>query len=144
MDELLAILFGQAGTPVRRDVRLHSTRDQEGDPHVEALGGEAFYLSPEGSIDRLELTLDRFFGGCGCTTNVQVGGMCSEPGCGRISCNRCFTRCSLCLKSLCLECVTRIQTEDGARDLCHACADEFQWKSLPARLSLGLLPPPKI
>ncbi len=143
MDELLDLiekLFGQASTPVRRDLKLHVTVDEEGHPSIEALGGEAFVLSPENSIDRVEISRDRFYGGCGCTTNVEVGGKCSEPGCNRIFCIRCATRCIVCLKSLCLVCVARIPTEDGARDLCHVCADEFQWQTLVSRVTLGLFP----
>ena len=139
MDELLKLLFGQAGTPVRRDLKLHSTRDTEGNPSVEPIGGEAFLLSPEGSIDRVQVSQDLFYGGCGCTTQAPVGGQCSA--CGRISCAGCFTRCSLCLKSLCLVCVTRISTRDGEKDLCNVCEDEVRWKSLANKVTLGLIPP---
>ena len=140
MDELLELLFGQSGTPVRRDLRLHSTRDREGNPRVEALSGEAFLLSPEGSIDRFQLSRESFHA-CGCTSQVQVGGMCGEPGCGRISCTNCFTRCALCGKPLCLEHVRSIFSPDGARAvLCHMCEDEVRWRSLVSTVTLGLLP----
>ena len=146
MDELLELLerlFGQASTPVRRGLKLHLTMNDEGNPSVEVLGGEAIVLSPENSIDRVEISRDRFYGGCGCTTNVEVGGKCKEPGCNLTYCIRCATRCQVCLKSLCLVCVTRIPTEDGARDFCHVHADDFRWNSL-IRRTFGLIPPGRL
>ena len=143
--DLLERMLGGASTPVRRELRLHGTRDDRGNPTIEALGGEVIVLSPTGnsedSVDRIGISSDRFFGGCGCTTNFEVGGKCSEPGCHLIYCIRCATRCSVCLKSLCLSCATRIPTEAGEKDLCHVCTDEFQWRNTVSRATLGLFPP---
>ena len=138
-EELLELLFRQAGTPVRRDLKLHVTMDEEGNPTIEVLGGEAVGLSQEDSIDRLELTRDRFYSGCRCTTNVEVGGRCSL--CDRVVCAVCWSRCVLCLTALCPGCLIRIPTKGGEKDLCPACEDEVRWKSLVSKTTLGLLPP---
>ena len=146
--DLIEKMFGGASTPVSSGLRLHSTRDDQGNPTIEALGGEIISLSPTGdsedAVNRIEISSDRFFGGCGCTTNFEVGGKCSEPGCNLIFCIRCATRCVVCLKSLCLSCATRIPTEAGAKDLCHAHADDFQWRTTVSRLTLGILPPGRL
>ena len=143
ISELIATLFGQAGAPIRRDLKLHVTHDEQGNPSIEAVGAETFSHSGE-SIDRLELTRDRFYS-CGCPTDTQIGGQCGE--CSRISCVSCFPRCSNpnCRKPLCRLHVTHVADPDGKiAPLCHVCADEFKWKAVVSRVTLGLLPPARI
>lgn len=145
MDEnLLSILFGQTGAPVRRHVELRATYDDEGHPRTEVLGGESFVLSDEGSIDRVELTRDRFYS-CGCPTQTEIGGQCGE--CNRISCVKCLRRCSNpnCREPLCIFHVTHVADSNGSTaPLCAVCGDEFRWKALVSRVTLGLLPPARL
>ena len=139
--ELLGRLLGQASgtTPVRRTLRLHVTMDDRGRPTVEIVGGETFRLSSEGSLDAVEISLDRIYSGCRCTTNSEVGGRCSL--CNRSVCTACWSRCALCLTGLCPGCLIRIPTKSGYKDLCPSCEDDVRWKSLVSRTTLGLLPP---
>ena len=78
MDELLEMLFGQAGRPLRRDLELHITRDNDGNQTIEALSASAIMLSEVGSIDQLKAT-QQLFHSCGCSAAIEVGGVCSEP-----------------------------------------------------------------
>ena len=145
MDELLEMLFGRAGRPVRRDLKLHITRDNDGNETVEALSASAIMLSEEGSIDQLEAT-QQLFHSCGCSAAIEVGGVCSEPGCGHVSCARCFAkaRCQVCEKSLCLPHTERLFVEGrGEVRVCKMCEDEILWKALLSRATFGLLPPPR-
>lgn len=144
-EELLELLFRQAGTPVRRVLRLHLTRDLDGNPSLEALGLEAVFLSEEESVNSLEITRERFHS-CGCSTESPVGSICMEPGCGRVSCVNCTIECKLCLKKICrVEHVQWIVNSNGDRAaLCENCATEVSWKSLTSKVTLGLISPPRL
>jgi len=53
-----------------------------------------------------------------------MGGKCGEPGCGRISCQKCFTRCRLCCKPLCLEHLRKLESRPSdlaEREEVHLC-----------------------
>ena len=141
MDELLELLFGSGRTPVRRDVWLRLTYDQEGNPALVPVQGEAFTLSQEGSIDRVLISQERFYH-CGCSGENQLGGQCGEPECGRTSCIQCFSRCFLCSKPLCLEHTGYVEAREGTRvPLCAVCEDSVRTRLFWSRLTRGLLPP---
>ena len=142
-EEILQLLLGQnADTPVRRDLRFLITRDSEGRPAVEILGGETVALGREESINRLELAQDIFFS-CGCPrSQSEIGAQCGE--CGRISCASCATRCANpnCRRPLCIFHVTHFaNTEGSALPFCETCFEEVEWKSLVSKSTFGLIPP---
>src|SRR5207247_9064570 len=101
MANLFDLVFGSGGKPFRRDAQLRVTVDADGKPILEAVEGESVTLSPEGSLDRIKVSPDRFYH-CGCTATVGIGGKCGEPGCNRISCIKCFGRCLSCSIAFCL------------------------------------------
>ena len=118
---LAALFIDRPNKWTLRHVRL--TVDSDGNPVVEPVNGEAVSLSPEGSIDQVKVSLDRFYH-CGCTAQEPMGGQCGEPGCLRVSCNRCFGRCSRCQKPTCLECARYLDIgKTQPIRLCHACHD---------------------
>lgn len=129
-------LFGGRHRPVRRDVHVHVTGEEDGHPTAVPAGGEAFLLSPEGSIDRVRLS--RFYH-CGCTTDVPAGGQCGETSCRRISCRSCHTVCYGCQLPLCPEHAHFVS--DGGRRLsfCWRCYDDLQWQSTVGRIWRALI-----
>jgi len=96
------IVFGPGTKPLRRNAKVRLTVDADGKPVVQPVEGETIILSPEGALDQITVVPDRVYH-CGCTAEVPMGGKCGEPGCGRVSCQKCFTRCRMCCKPLCLE-----------------------------------------
>lgn len=140
-EELFELLYGrEERTPVRRDLKLHVTMNDEGNPTIEIVGGEAFGLSqPGNSLDRVEISRDRIYSGCRCATTVEFGGQCSL--CNRAVCAICWSRCVLCLSALCPGCLIRIPTKSGEKDLCPACEDYVRFRSLVHKTTLGWLPP---
>jgi hypothetical protein len=121
---LITQLFGGGGKPVRRDVHMRKTYDQDGHQVLETTATETFVLSRDGSIDRVIVEHDVVFH-CGCDIKNGLGGRCGEPGCGRLSCKRCFTRCYLCHKPLCLECAKdKIIGVDMPVRLCKRCYEQ--------------------
>ncbi len=123
MDELIELLLGLGQTPVRREVRLLLTYDEDGVPTVQPLETELISLSPEGSIDRVHLTHAHFMH-CGCSAHLQqIGGQCVD--CGNISCVVHQGWCFLCRKPLCLECSNLVEhPEQGRVVLCPSCRNE--------------------
>lgn len=145
-EEVLRLLFGpQAGTRIHSDLRILITRDHEGQPRIEILGGETVVQGDgeEGAITRLDVTQDLFFS-CGCPrSQSEIGARCD---CGRISCSSCASRCANpnCRKPLCTFCVVYVENAEGELvPLCGACADEVDFAALMHRASFGLLPPAK-
>ena len=74
---------------------------------------------------------------CGCLTS-SVGGRCSEPNCGKISCSRCFQHCggsdnqhpSGCGAPLCREHSHYLQLPDGRTiPFCRSCHGKIVRKS---------------
>lgn len=111
--------------PVRRTIRVHATFDQDGNPVTIPIEQEAFSLSPEGSIDRIIVSQDRFYH-CGCGTDNKIGGQCAEPSCRHVSCAKCFGRCERCKKPLCLEHSCYFELPELAElRFCHSCRDEL-------------------
>lgn len=129
--------FGGESRPVRRDVHVHVTGDEDGQPTTVPTGGEAFLLSPEGSIDRVRLT--RFYH-CGCSTLKPAGGQCGEPSCHKISCRECHTACFGCQLPLCSEHVHYATDAAGQRrPLCWRCFDALQWHATLGRVWHALI-----
>lgn len=118
---------GKKGRPVRRDMVIRSTVDEDGRPIHEVIEAGLFELSPEGSIDRVQIKPDRFYH-CGCSAEHPMGGRCGEPGCNRVSCDRCFGRCEGgCMKPTCLEHARFLIDDRGRRvRLCIACYEDHQ------------------
>ena len=142
MRRFLDALLGSGGQPVRREARVEITFDEEGNPAIEAVEGEAFMMSPEGGLDRVEVVRSRFFN-CGCAAEVnKPGGMCGEPSCHRISCASCFGRCERCKRPICLEHSSFLEHPDvkGSR-FCFGCFDVLRRRVLRQALVRGLLTP---
>lgn len=88
--------------PVRHHLDLRHTFDADGQPVVEPVEAESVRLGKHGGITTRKWKVDRFYH-CGCDAQQPMGGQCGEPGCRRVSCQRCFGRCTACGKPLCLE-----------------------------------------
>ena len=145
MADIFEILFGNQQKPVRRDANLRRTVDADGNPIVENVGGESIALSKNGSIDRINIVLDRFYH-CGCNAEAPMGGQCSEPDCRRISCKKCFGRCTGtgagCLRPLCLEHSKFVDVgQSNPARLCRPCAEAMARKKAVRTVVLGLLSP---
>ena len=120
-------VFGGGHRAVRRDVHVHVTTDEDGHPSTVPAGGEAFLLSPEGSIDRVRVSQ---FWHCGHSTVAAAGGVCAEPSCGKISCQRCQYVCYGCQRPLCPEHANFVSDGGGRREpFCWRCHDDLQWQS---------------
>jgi len=130
-------LFGGGHRPVRRDVHVHVTGDDDGHPTAVPTGGEAFLLSPEGSIDRVRLTQ---FYHCGCSTLRPAGGQCGERSCRKISCQVCHSACFGCQLPLCPEHAHYVSDREGyRRPFCWRCYDSLQWQSTLNRVWYTLI-----
>jgi hypothetical protein len=131
---------GAKGRPVRREAQLKVTRDEEGNLVMEPVDMEAIVLSPEGAVDRYVVRPQRFHG-CGCPAEMPIGSKCGEPGCGRISCERCSARCQACLKPLCPQHVARLALAGQAMAFCSRClAKHLRRRRLRAVARLVLHP----
>lgn len=130
-------LFGGDHRAVRRDLHIHITGENDGTPTAVPTEGEAFLLSPEGSIDRVRLS--RFYH-CGCSTLRPAGGQCGERWCGKISCQSCHSACFGCQLPLCPEHAHFLLDPHGQRrPFCWRCFDDLQWQHALARICGGLL-----
>ena len=108
-------------TPKRRVTSFKVEVDEEGNPVFKPLDSQTHLLSDEGSLDTVTLDVDAFFH-CGCNAKTNpAGGRCGEPGCPHISCAKCFSRCLICAKPLCLEHAYFVERENGEKAcLCKA------------------------
>lgn len=122
MASIFDILFGKGDRPIRRDVQLRITVDEDGNPKIEGVDGMGVRVSPEGSLDRVIIISDRFFH-CGCSAEQAPGGRCGMPRCGRVSCQKCEGRCHACSIPICLEHSVFEGTENVRIRLCHKCRD---------------------
>lgn len=141
IDGFFAFLFGK--TPdhelVRRDIEVKMTSDCDGNPVIDPVRGTAFLLSSDGSIDKVSVLQDRYYH-CGHSADTPLGGMCGEPGCGKLSCTGCFSRCSVCRKPLCCECSHRFVIDGTTeRDYCSYCLDETIRRLRIRRVTDGLI-----
>jgi hypothetical protein len=129
-------LFGGGHRAVRRDAHVYVTDEQDGHPTTTPASGEAFLLSPEGSIDRVRLS--RFWH-CGHTTDVPAGGQCGEPSCRMVSCQSCHVVCCCCLRPLCPEHLYSATDKTGQRQpFCWRCYDDLQWQVTVGRIWYAL------
>ncbi len=134
-------IFGPGHRPIRRDVHVHVTGEGSGHQAAVPTGGEAFLLSPEGSIDRVHLA---HFYHCGCSTLKPTGGRCGESGCGKVSCQSCHSICFGCQLPLCPQHVHYFYDEEGRRTpLCWRCFDSLQWHRTLDRAWRALLGRPR-
>jgi len=142
MADFFDLLFGSGARSIRREAQVRVTVDDEGNPALEPMGGEAVTLSPDGSLDRVVVAPDRFFH-CGCSAegNTAPGGRCAEPGCGRVSCPRCFARCHHCGKPLCLIHLHRLAIDEVELPLCARCHDLLSRRRFWRGLLRGLVAP---
>ena len=60
MDELFRLLFSEGHVPVRRELRLHITEAPNGQPVIDAVGGDLHVLAPDGSLDHVIVDRDQF------------------------------------------------------------------------------------
>jgi hypothetical protein len=130
MANLFDIFFGEGSRPIRRDAQLRMTVDSDGNQVIKPVAGESITLSQEGSIDRLTFSPDSFYH-CGCSAQLLIGGQCAEPSCRQVSCQRCFGRCSFCLKPTCLEHTRYIEMARTQQTrVCCACHNTVKRKRL--------------
>ncbi len=139
--EILDLIFGNSGKPVRRTVEVKIGKDKKGKARIEPVQGELVSLSVEGSIDSVRVVPEKFYD-CGCSAQYQIGGQCGEPHCEDISCSGCFGRCTLCQKPLCLRCSKYFLFDHGrpAR-LCSYCNDGVTRQRKRKALASALLHP---
>ena len=143
MKNLFDDLFGDATRPFRRDADVRATFDGEGNAVLEPIQAESATLSPEGSLDRIKISRDRFYH-CGCSAQLPIGNQCGEFGCNRISCVNCAGRCRECSKPICLEHTRFLTDEEGARiSMCASCCGKVARKAF-RRTLFGLLLSPFI
>ena len=109
--------------PVRRKWTTVRMLDANGQPYEQLVHRYTVSLSPEGAIDE-EACLNEAFYHCGHSRQDRIGGQCAEEGCFRVSCVRCFTRCSQCQVGLCLFHVRYLETALGHQlPVCAHCRD---------------------
>jgi hypothetical protein len=114
--------ISDGATPVRRD-SLHRIRlDSKGQPFIEPVSSKTIFLSPEGSIDQDQVVNERFYDCCH-NAEFPLGGCCGEPGCFKVSCINCFTRCSNCNVGLCLYHARRSEIDGQSRVFCSHCRE---------------------
>ena len=142
MNNLFDLLFGLGHTPIRREVSVRITLDDEGHQRVEPVDGEAFMLSEEGSIDKIRFTQPRFYH-CGCAVeSSRIGGQCANRSCRQISCIKHHGRCAACSKPQCLECSRYLaDAEQGEVRLCPRCHETLSRQLVRRKITRALLSP---
>ena len=134
-------LFNKQSRPVRRHIQVRLTVDDDGNPVLETVEGEAIDLSSDGSIDTTRIVPDRFYH-CGCNASHPMGGRCAVSGCVHISCARCFGRCALCMLPICLEHSRSVVPKENQHvRLCPKCFDDYRRQHRVRRVIRGLLRP---
>ena len=101
---------------------------------------EHYLVGPDGNLESSH-TKTRSAWACGCFG--PVGGRCSESGCGRINCARCFSHCGgnenqsplACGKGLCREHAHYLPMPNGATvPFCKRCRDKAirsrRWRTI--------------
>lgn len=137
MNNIFDVLFGPGQTPIRRELGVHITLDGDGRPVVQPVDGEALTLSEDGSVDKVRISRDRFFH-CGCAAaTTQVGGMCKQGPCRKVSCVRHHGRCAACFKPLCLECSLFLEEVR----LCPRCHEPLRRKLARQNITRALFRP---
>lgn len=140
MPDFLSFLFGEGAEPLRRTVSVRLTVDSDGRPIIEPAEAESISLSRDGSLDRVVVAQDRFYH-CGCNAQQPLGGRCGEPGCNRLSCTRCFSRCTSCHKPLCLEHLRNVLSDGRSVPVCARCDGALRRKRVVGAVVRGLLSP---
>lgn len=141
MPDIFDILFGPTSQPVRREARLRVRYDADGNPVIEPIEGTSFSLSDAGSVDHVQMQPDRFYH-CGCNAQNPMGGHCTEPGCGNVSCAACFGRCASCRSALCLEHSRYLTNDEGqVVRLCRRCHDATNRRRILRSVVRGVFSP---
>jgi hypothetical protein len=95
--------FG-SGQPYRRRAAFRVSYDADGKVVLHSRDGQADIISPDDSLDKIELDIDDFLDGCGCNAKTnRAGAHCGEPGCARVVCEKHLRHCENCSKPLCLQ-----------------------------------------
>ena len=129
MADFFDIVFGPGSRVVRRNAQVKLKTDGQGNVQVEPISGSVVTMSADGSIDRVKVIQQRFYD-CGCTADGPAGGRCAEPGCGWVSCQKCFSRCARCLQPCCARHIEKLPTPDGAVPLCLSCYGTVRRRAL--------------
>jgi hypothetical protein len=110
------------GRPYRRDAKVVVGTDAQGNPVFHQVDGRVTASSPDDSLDTIDLTVQTYLD-CGCNARTNpIGGVCGEPGCGRVMCDKCWPRCRCadCGRPTCLACLHYFIAPTGERiGLCH-------------------------
>src|SRR5262245_55011643 len=92
------------GEPQRRELKFRVATDAQGNVVLQPLSGQAHIISPENSLDTVNLDPDAFLD-CGCSAAAgQTRYHCCEPGCAHVVCERHVKYCQVCAKGLCSQC----------------------------------------
>ncbi len=140
MKSFFDLFFGpDHHTPIRELMNVHITLNGDGYPRIEATDGEVVSFSEQGSIKKVRVSRDRFFA-CGCAVETsQIGGVCRNGGCRKISCRICQSRCSVlsCSRPICREC--SVFLEDVR--LCPRCYEPLRRRLARQKVTQALLRP---
>lgn len=127
--------------PIRRKWTTIRTLDANGQPVEQLIQRYTVSLSPEGAIDE-QTCLSESFYDCNHSRQERIGGRCAEEGCFRVSCERCFTRCSRCQVGLCLFHVRHLETATGQKlPVCSHCRGVLQRRRFWRGFWVALLSP---
>jgi hypothetical protein len=109
------------GQSQRRTFKFRVAWDDQGNMMLQPLEGQAHLISPDNSLDTIDLDPDAFFDGCNCNVKTnRAGAHCAEPGCSRVVCEKHLQYCAVCSKPLCLRCRYPIESAPGQQILlCH-------------------------
>lgn len=107
------------GDPQRRVLKFRVARDVQGHVVLQPLEGQAHLISPDNSLDTINLDPDAFLD-CGCSVRSnQPRYRCCEPGCAHVVCEQHVRYCQVCAKGLCGQCQNFLVMASGERiDLC--------------------------
>ena len=127
--------------PVRRKWTTIRMLDANGQPYEHLVHRYTVSLSPEGAIDE-EACLNEAFYDCNHSRQERIGGRCAEEGCFRVSCERCFTRCSHCQVGLCLFHVRYLEIATAQKlPVCSHCLGVLSRKRFWRRFWAAVLSP---
>lgn len=109
------------GNPQRRELKFRVATDAQGNIELQPLAGQVHIISPENSLDTVNLDPDAFLD-CGCSAKAnQTHHHCCEPGCPHVVCERHVRYCAVCTKGLCGQCQHALEVAPNQRiDLCPA------------------------
>ena len=95
------------------------------------VSNETTHIDSEGYLSTHESQYIGFYS-CGHTADKARGGVCSV--CGGTVCAECFLACTLCLRSLCPACATKIIIQNQPICFCENCLEEFLYQQKISRI----------